>query len=79
MAVKKLRKRSGFVTVHEFTVIESDAKFQTRYMKGGSFVNRRYKKGGPILSKMEYKRLRVGPRAGASRHLSIPRGSKMCD
>lgn len=58
MAVKKLRKRSGFVTVHKFSAIESDAKSQTRCVKGvPAFVNRRYKKGIAFLSKMKYKRL----------------------
>ena len=58
MAVKNLTKRSGFVAVREFSAVESDAKFQTRYVKGvPAFVNKRYRKAVPFLSKMEYKRL----------------------
>ena len=63
-AVKKLRKRSGFVIYlwyfkeSAFTVVERDAKFYTWCVKGVSFINRRYTKGGTFLSKTVYKRVR---------------------
>ena len=68
-AVKKLRKSSGFVIYsyfkdNAFTVVERDAKFYTLYVKGVSFFNKRYTKGGTFLLKAVYKR--VEPRGGAS-------------
>ena len=62
-AVKKLRKCSGFVIYlyfkdNAFTVVEKDAKFYTWCVKGVSFINRRYKKGGTFLSKTVYERVR---------------------
>ena len=47
MAVKKSRKRSGFVIYSllkdsAFAVVERGASFLTRYVKGVPFVNRRY-------------------------------------
>ena len=62
MAVRKSRKRSGFVVYSyiinsEFTVIKRDGKFLTGYVKGVPFVNRGYMKGVPFLSKMVYKRV----------------------
>ena len=65
-AVKKLRKRSGFVIYswyvkdNAFTVVERDAKFCTWCVKGVSFINRRYTKGGKFLSKTVYKRVIKG-------------------
>ena len=55
-AVKKLRKSSGFVIYlyfkdNAFTVVERDAKFYTLYVKGVSFFNKRYTKGGTFLSR----------------------------
>ena len=69
-AVKKLRKRSGFVIYswyvkdNAFTVVERDAKFYTWCVKGVSFINRRYTKGGTFLSKMVYKRVFKGSNLG---------------
>ena len=63
-AVKKLRKRSGFVIYswyfkdNAFTVVERDAKFYTWCVKGVSFVNRGYTKGETFLSKTVCKRVR---------------------
>ena len=55
MAVKKLRKHSGFIIFKEsvFTPVK------TGYVKGESFVNRRYTEGIPLLSKMVYRKVRV--------------------
>ena len=51
MAVKKSRKRSGFVAHSyfkdsEFTAVKRDAKFYTKYVKGVPFVCQKwYMKG----------------------------------
>ena len=69
-AVKKLRKRSGFVIYswyvkdNAFTVVERDAKFYTWCVTGVSFINRRYTKGGTFLSKTVYKRVIKGSNLG---------------
>ena len=69
-AVKKLRKRSGFVIYSwyfkesAFTVVERDAKFYTWCVKGVSFINRRYTKVGTFLSKTVYKRVVKGSNLG---------------
>ena len=69
-AVKKLRKRSGFVIYLRyfkdsvFTVVERDAKFYTLCVKGVSFINRRYTKGGTSLSKTVYNRVIKGSNLG---------------
>ena len=59
----KLRKRSIFVidsylNGSAFTALKRDAKFLTKYVKGVTFVNRRYTKGVPFSWKMLYKRVR---------------------
>ena len=38
----------SFLKESAFTAVERDAKFQTRYVKGVPFVNRRYTKGVPF-------------------------------
>ena len=38
-----------------FITVERDAKIYTRYVRGDSFVSRRYTKGIPSVSKMVYK------------------------
>ena len=48
MDVKETRKLSGKI----------NTVFETRYVKGVPFVNRRYKEWVPFLSKMVYERLR---------------------
>ena len=68
--VKKMRKRSCFVIYssyvkeNAFTVVERDAKFYTWCVKGVSFINRRYTKGGTFLSKTVYKRVIKGSNLG---------------
>ena len=70
MAVKKLRKRSGFVIYswyvkdNAFTVVERDAKFYTWCVKGVSFINGRYTKGGTFLSKTVYNMVIKGSNLG---------------
>ena len=60
------KKLSGFVIYswyfkdNAFTVVERDAKFYTWCVKGVSFINRRYAKGGTFLSKTVYKRVIKG-------------------
>ena len=46
------------------TPVNRDVKFQSKYVKGVPFVNRRYTKGEPFQSKMFFFR-RVGPLGGA--------------
>ena len=48
----------------QFTVVERDAKFYTWCVKGVSFINRRYTKGGTFLSKTVYKRVIKGSNLG---------------
>ena len=48
----------------QFTVVERDAKFYTWYVKGVSFINRRYTKGETFLSKTVYKRVIKGSNLG---------------
>ena len=38
-----------------FTALKRNKKFQTRFVKGVQFINRRYTKRIPFLSKMVYK------------------------
>ena len=47
-------------------------------MKGVPFFNRRYTKGVPFLSKMVYKRVRVGHRGGASPYKSLFSPPRTC-
>ena len=57
MAVKKSRKRSGFV-IYSYSKVRQphltpgkrDVKFQSKYVKEVPFVNRRYTKGEPFQS-----------------------------
>ena len=86
MAVKKSRKRSGFVIYSyfedsAFTAVKREAKLQPRYVKGvicissANVANRTYRKGLSFLSKMVYKRVTGG--GGASPYktlLSTPPG-----
>ena len=77
-AVKKLRKRSGFVIYSwyvkdsVFTVVERDAKFYTWCVKGVSFINRRYTKGGTFLSKTVYKRVRGRTSGWSPPRMTVP-------
>ena len=57
MAVKKSRKRCGFVIFSYLKVRQPhltpgkrDVKFQSKYVKGVPFVNKRYTKGEPFQS-----------------------------
>ena len=57
MAVKKSRKRCGFLIYSyfkesAFTAVKRDAKFYARYVRGVPFVNRRCMKGLPFLSQL---------------------------
>ena len=64
LAVKKSRKRSGFVTYSYFKDSAftlravKNAKFETRYVKRVPFINRGYTKEAPFRSKLVYKRVR---------------------
>ena len=64
MVVKKWRKRFGFViyirilkTVHLQKFVK-EMKSSTRFLKGVPFVNRKYTKEVPFLSKMVCNRAR---------------------
>ena len=70
MAVKKSRKRSGFVIFSYLKVRQPhltpgkrDVKFQSKYVKGVPFVNKRYTKGEPFSVINGFFR-RGGPRGG---------------
>ena len=80
MAVKKSRKRSGFVIYSyfedsAFTAVKRDAELQPRYVKGvicissANVANRTYRKGVSFLSKMVYKRVTGG--GGASPYKTL--------
>ena len=63
MAVKKSRKRSGFVIFSclkdsAFTAVKRDAKVLTRYVKGHLFSVEGKRNGEPFLSKSLDKRVR---------------------
>ena len=74
LAVKKSRKRSGFVIDLyfkdiKFTAVKEDGKFQSRYVKGVPFINRVRTKEAPFLSKMVSPRLKgkgLDPEGGDS-------------
>ena len=59
-----VEKLSSFCLIYSyfkgsaFTAVKRDEKFLTRYVKGVAFVNRRYTRGVPFLSKMVYKKVR---------------------
>ena len=84
VARKKSRKHSGFVIYSSckysaFTAVKRDEKVLTRYVKGVSFVNRRYMTGAEYLfcEKWYIKGEGVEPRGGASPYqtfLSSPAG-----
>ena len=52
MAVKKVQKSLWFNGLFKFTVVKTDAKFQTKSVKGILFVNKRYTKEVSFLSTM---------------------------
>ena len=52
MAVKKVQKSFWFSGLFKFTVVKTDAKFQTKFVKGILFVNKRYTKEVSFLSTM---------------------------
>ena len=60
MAVKKSRQFLGFLIYSQFknsifTAAKSNAKFQTRYLKGAPFVNERYwVRKGYLFSQKKY-------------------------
>ena len=57
--VKKSSKRSGFVLYSYFkdsVVFKKKENFQSKYVTGVPFVNKRYTTGIPFPSKMLYKR-----------------------
>jgi len=62
MAVKKSRKFPVFFSfIHKdsaFAAVKREATFCTKYVERVPFVNRRYTKGVPFLSKMVYERVR---------------------
>ena len=66
MAVKKSRQFPGFLIYSQFkdsafTTAKSNAKFQTRYLKGVPFVNGRYswvREGYLFYPKIFYRRVR---------------------
>ena len=82
MVVRKWRKRFGFViyirifkTIHLQKFVK-EMKSSTRYVKGVPFVNRKYTKEVPFLSKMVCNRARGLTRGGAlwcKTSLSTPR------
>ena len=74
MAVKKSRKRCGFVIYSyfedsAFTAVKRDAKLQPRYVSSTNVANRTYRKGVSFLSKMVYKRVKGG--GGASPYKTL--------
>ena len=52
MAVKKVQKSFWFSGLFKFAVVKTDAKFQTKFVKGILFVNKRYTKEVSFLSTM---------------------------
>ena len=76
---KKVEKISWFfLFIHkdsEFAAVKRDATFYTKYVERVPFVNRRYTKGIPFVSKMEHKRVRdwtSRQRPGIKNLLSTP-------
>ena len=78
MAVKKSRRRSGFVIYSyskdsTFTTVKRGAEFWTTHMKGIPFVNRKYTKGEQAFSvKKVYKRVRGLDFGAETPHMSTP-------
>ena len=71
MAVKKSRQFTGFLIYSQFNdsafTAKSNAKFQTRYLKGVPFVSGRYcVREGYLFSQKKYiERKGAGPQGGA--------------
>ena len=82
MAAKKSRQFPGFLIYSQFkdstfTAAKSNAKFQTRYLKGVPFVSGRYcVREGYLFSQKKYiERKGAGPQGGASQDKTLLRNS----